>query len=217
MHPDRERRKAPVRSVRRRLVRVHHGAGSSPKTWIAHPQTPQPQSPNPRSAAHPRGKRSCGGHAKFTPCTSRGVETDQSQLARKRSFRRKRLRVDGRRQWSPRRWSGISPSRNTAGIALPADVNPLQLRRAIFPVEHQQSGDRRARDVLLDPSRATAPRITALHIAFDYFHGLCPGDMPVSWLNRTPHALAVYASTVGRSPCQPNFDPGQCADANSIL
>jgi len=31
-------------------------------------------------------------------------------------------------------------------------------------------------------------------VAFVHFHGLRSSDMPISWLNHTPHAIAVNAS-----------------------
>src|SRR5271169_4026416 len=43
--------------------------------------------------------------------------------------------------------------------------------------------------------------------AFDYFHGLRSCDMPISWLDHKPHAIAVYASLycgpVLRHPAEP--------------
>src|SRR5712691_999897 len=39
-----------------------------------------------------------------------------------------------------------------------------------------------------------ASHIGHAHVAFDYFHGLRSCDMPISWLNHKPHAIAVYAS-----------------------
>src|SRR3990172_1710692 len=32
------------------------------------------------------------------------------------------------------------------------------------------------------------------HVAFDHSDSLRPCDKSISWLNRTPHAIAVYAS-----------------------
>src|ERR1700675_149615 len=40
----------------------------------------------------------------------------------------------------------------------------------------------------------SASHMVLAHVAFDYFHGLRSCDMPISWLNHKPHAIAVYAS-----------------------
>src|SRR3989449_1083394 len=53
-----------------------------------------------------------------------------------------------------------------------------------------------ARDVALDPGRASAPRITVPHI---WPSSKCilsaPAMSDLSWLNPTPHTIAVYASS----------------------
>ena len=52
-----------------------------------------------------------------------------------------------------------------------------------------------ARDVALDPGRASAPRNDgAAHVAFERMKTLGPCDINLSRLNPTPHAIAVYAS-----------------------
>jgi hypothetical protein len=53
-----------------------------------------------------------------------------------------------------------------------------------------------ARDVALDPGRASAPRNDgAAHVAFERMKTLGPCDIDLSRLNPTPHAIAVYASS----------------------
>src|SRR5882724_2684290 len=55
--------------------------------------------------------------------------------------------------------------------------------------------DPSVRDVALDPGRAATPRVAASLILLSTFgRGLCPCGMPISWLNPTPRAAAVYAS-----------------------
>src|SRR5215211_1585030 len=52
-----------------------------------------------------------------------------------------------------------------------------------------------ARDVAFDPGRASAPRIAAPHILPSSEQRLsAPAISDLSWLNPTPHAIAVYAS-----------------------
>src|SRR5262245_36644899 len=52
-----------------------------------------------------------------------------------------------------------------------------------------------ARDVALDPGRASAPRIAVPHMLPSSECKLSAPTMPdLSWLNPTPHAIAVYAS-----------------------
>ena len=51
------------------------------------------------------------------------------------------------------------------------------------------------RDVALDPGRATAPRMLVPHMLSSTFvTGSTPADLFISWLNPTPHTIAVYAS-----------------------
>ena len=51
------------------------------------------------------------------------------------------------------------------------------------------------RDVALDPGRATAPRIPAPHMWPSTNNtGSAPATFRISWLNPTPHTIAVYAS-----------------------
>src|SRR5436189_915586 len=52
-----------------------------------------------------------------------------------------------------------------------------------------------ARDVALDPGSATAPRIAVPHLLPSSDEILsAPAISDLSWLNPTPHAIAVYAS-----------------------
>ena len=52
-----------------------------------------------------------------------------------------------------------------------------------------------ARDLLFDPGRAGRTSLSGpVHVAFDSLHGLCSCDVPITGLNHTPHATAVYAS-----------------------
>src|ERR1700746_3634099 len=51
------------------------------------------------------------------------------------------------------------------------------------------------RDVAFDPGRATAPRIAVPHILPSTFlTASAPALLSISWLNPTPHTIAVYAS-----------------------
>src|SRR6476660_9318255 len=53
-----------------------------------------------------------------------------------------------------------------------------------------------ARDVALDPGKASAPRNDgAAHDVFERMKALDPCDIDLARLNRTPHAIAVYASS----------------------
>src|SRR2546426_6701302 len=52
-----------------------------------------------------------------------------------------------------------------------------------------------ARDLLFDPGRAGMASLSGpVHVAFDSLHGLRSCDVPITGLNHTPHATAVYAS-----------------------
>src|SRR5262249_53690837 len=52
-----------------------------------------------------------------------------------------------------------------------------------------------ARDVALDPGRASAPRIAVPHmLPSSERKPSAPAMSDLSWLNPTPHAIAVYAS-----------------------
>src|SRR5215469_13507866 len=52
-----------------------------------------------------------------------------------------------------------------------------------------------ARDLLFDPGRAGMASLSGpVHVAFDPLHGLRSCDVPITGLNHTPHATAVYAS-----------------------
>src|SRR5262245_51977416 len=52
-----------------------------------------------------------------------------------------------------------------------------------------------ARDVALDPGRASAPRIAVPHmLPSSESNPSAPAISDLSWLNPTPHAIAVYAS-----------------------
>src|SRR5208337_3191988 len=51
------------------------------------------------------------------------------------------------------------------------------------------------RDVAFDPGRATAPRISAPHmLPSTSITASAPAMLKFSWLNPTPHTIAVYAS-----------------------
>ena len=51
------------------------------------------------------------------------------------------------------------------------------------------------REVALDPGRASAPRMTAPHmLPSTDNNGSAPAKFSLSWLNPTPHTIAVYAS-----------------------
>jgi hypothetical protein len=52
-----------------------------------------------------------------------------------------------------------------------------------------------ARDVLFDPGRVATPRVNGIaHVAFDFLYSLRPCGIPISWLDRHPMQIAVYAS-----------------------
>ena len=52
-----------------------------------------------------------------------------------------------------------------------------------------------ARDLLFDSGRAGMASLNGpVHVAFDSLHGLRSCDVPITGLNHTPHATAVYAS-----------------------
>src|SRR5262245_20628865 len=52
-----------------------------------------------------------------------------------------------------------------------------------------------ARDLLFEPGRAGMASLSGpVHVAFDSLHGLRSCDVPITGLNHTPHATAVYAS-----------------------
>ena len=86
---------------------------------------------------------------------------------------------------------GFPPWPGTA-LAIAGETRSPRFRRVPF-----------ARDVFSDPGRANdASHNGIAHVAFDPFHGLRPCGKPISWLNSTPHAIAVYASrTHYRAAC----------------
>ena len=81
------------------------------------------------------------------------------------------------------RLSSLPHADQTANGLWPG-VRPPRFRRDPF-----------VRDVALDPGRATAPRITAPHMWPSTNNtGSAPATFRISWLNPTPHTIAVYAS-----------------------
>src|SRR6266852_1464615 len=58
-----------------------------------------------------------------------------------------------------------------------------------------------------------ASHIGHAHVAFDYFHGLRSCDMPISWLDHKPHAIAVYASWPPLPPAHATLTTGRPATA----
>ena len=58
------------------------------------------------------------------------------------------------------------------------------------------------------------PRIDGIaHVAFGHFHGLRSCDMPISWLNHTPHAIAVNASWPALPSAHASLATGRLAKA----
>ena len=81
---------------------------------------------------------------------------------------------------------GSSPSRCGPAAAAPFRSDPRSPSFRCDPF---------ARDVALDPGKASAPRNDgAAHVAFERMKTLGPCDINLSRLNPTPHAIAVYAS-----------------------
>src|SRR6201990_2066546 len=81
---------------------------------------------------------------------------------------------------------GSSPSRCGPATAMPfrSDPRSPSFRCDPFP-----------RDVAFDPGRASAPRITAQHmLPSSNRRPSATAISDLSWLNPTPHAIAVYAS-----------------------
>jgi len=76
------------------------------------------------------------------------------------------------------------PMRTRTANGLWSSVRPPRFRRDPF-----------VRDVAFDPGRATAPRITAPHmLPSTSITASAPAMLKISWLNPTPHTIAVYAS-----------------------
>src|SRR5262245_13556531 len=81
---------------------------------------------------------------------------------------------------------GSSPSRCGPATAAPFRSDPRSPSFRCDPF---------ARDVALDPSRASAPRIAVPPMLPSSQSKLsAPAMSDLSWLNPTPHAIAVYAS-----------------------
>src|SRR6201993_4262445 len=81
---------------------------------------------------------------------------------------------------------GSSPSRCGPATAAPFRSDPRSPSFRCDPF---------ARDVALDPGRASAPRIVVPHMLPSSESKLsAPAMSDLSWLNPTPHAIAVYAS-----------------------
>ena len=81
---------------------------------------------------------------------------------------------------------GSSPSHRGPGSAQRpgAEVRSPRFRRDPF-----------VRDVAFDPGRATAPCIAAPHMLPSTLKtASAPATLSISWLNPTPHTIAVYAS-----------------------
>src|SRR5689334_24120565 len=110
--------------------------------------------------------------------------------------------------------SAANPStgfvRGFTGTTQSSDSSPLprRLRLLDFPsrpgVTFAATGKMRSprfrrvpfvRDVAFDPSRATGPRITAPHmLPSTDTNASAPASSFISWLNPTPHTIAVHAS-----------------------
>ena len=92
---------------------------------------------------------------------------------------------------------GFLPWPGTA-LAIAGETRSPRFRRDPF-----------ARDVFSDPGRANdASHNGIAHVAFDPFHGLRPCGKPISWLNSTPHAIAVYASQASSPALMQHSLPG---------
>src|SRR5436190_9493597 len=84
---------------------------------------------------------------------------------------------------------GSSPSRCGPSYSAPTRYRRPDPRPPSFRC------DPFARDVALDPGRASAPRMTVSHLLPSIESNLsAPALSDLSWLNPTPHAIAVYAS-----------------------
>jgi hypothetical protein len=132
-----------------------------------------------------------------------------------------RLCVRGMRRHRPLLPAGSLPSTPSAaaprglvrgfiGTMDPSDSSdlPIRLRLLAFPnrpgTALAAAGSRRSprfrrdpfvRDVASDPGRATVPRITAPHMLPSAIAtASAPATSRFSWLNPTPHTIAVYAS-----------------------
>src|SRR3954452_3605004 len=132
-----------------------------------------------------------------------------------------RLCVRGMRRHRPLLPAGSLPSTPSAaaprglvrgfiGTMDPSDSSdlPIRLRLLAFPnrpgTALVAAGSRRSprfrrdpfvRDVASDPGRATVPRITAPHMLPSAIAtASAPATSRFSWLNPTPHTIAVYAS-----------------------
>ena len=92
---------------------------------------------------------------------------------------------------------GFLPWPGTA-LAIAGETRSPRFRRDPF-----------ARDVFSDPGRVNdASHNGIAHVAFDSFHGLRPCGKPISWLNSTPHAIAVYASRASSPALMQHSLPG---------
>jgi hypothetical protein len=79
---------------------------------------------------------------------------------------------------------GSSPSRCGPGGASPSRRSPRFRRRNPF-----------LRDVVFDPGRATVPRIMVPHVLpSTLLTASASANFELSWLNRIPRRIAVYAS-----------------------
>ena len=71
-----------------------------------------------------------------------------------------------------------------------------------------------ARDVALRPRQGDSASHSGIaHVAFDHEDGLRPCDLIISWLNPTPHALAVYASWSASPPAHATLASRRLATA----
>jgi hypothetical protein len=69
-----------------------------------------------------------------------------------------------------------------------------------------------ARDVLFDPGRVTAPRVSVLLMLRSTIRTVsAPSDKSISWLNHTPHAAAVHASCSTSRPPHATLASGRLA------
>jgi len=81
---------------------------------------------------------------------------------------------------------GSSPSRRgpDGRASVRSDTRPPRFRRVPF-----------VRDEVFDPDRATAPRMTVPHLLPSAgWTASASVTLSISWLNRSPHTIAVYAS-----------------------
>jgi hypothetical protein len=129
-----------------------------------------------------------------SPLTRRAFPGAHTWILRPARCGSKRTSIGRRRSahWSPSapRFAAFFWRNIVAAMTPPP--KPARLRMARYRRGHDHDSFLRRFHTRLP---ASSPRhIGNAHVAFDYFHGLRSCDMPISWLDHKPHAIAVYAS-----------------------